>query len=435
MPDTSLNIGLVGFGTVGTGVARILAEQQDHLRLRVGRHLRLHRVVVRDLSKPREYLPADVPVSDRIQDILDDGSIDLAVQLIGGTDVAFDYASRLLKSGKDLVTANKALICAHGPELFETAAEFRRTICFEASVAGGIPVISAITTALTGNRILAIEGILNGTSNFILTQMLSENQSYEQSLKAAQERGYAEADPGLDVDGTDAAQKLAILTRLAFATDVPVSRMICRGITDVKLFDLEAAASLGYRIRLVAVAKINEGQLETAVQPALVPCDGALGQTVGADNIVTLTGTSVGRLRLAGAGAGQLPTASAVMADVVDYASGRAVHTFESVLRLRSLAPLTVLSQDQPKHRYYLRCTVDDRPHVLADVTDILGRHEISISSLVQKESATSDLQSQCARLIIMTHRVSAGRMRAADAELDSLDCVQGRSLRLPVAD
>ncbi len=435
MPHTPLNIALIGFGTVGTGVARILAEQDDQLRIRAGRKLHLCRVVVRDLSKTREYLPAGVQISDRLEDVLGDESIDLAVQLIGGTDVAFDYAGRLLRSGKDLVTANKALIYAHSRELFEIASEHRRTICFEAAVAGGIPVISAIMTALSGNRITAIEGILNGTSNFILTQMLSENQSYEQSLREAQKLGYAEADPTLDVDGTDAAQKLAILTRLAFATDVPIDQMVCKGINDLMLSDLEAAASLGYRIRLMAMAKLNNGRLEASVQPALVPSDRALAQTIGADNIVTITGSTVGRLRLAGAGAGQLPTASAVVADVVDLAAGRAVHTFEAVLRLRSQQPVGILPQEQPEHRFFLRCLVDDRPHVLADVTDILGRHGISISSLVQKESRTSNVQSESARLIIMTHCVSEGCMRAADAELGALDCVQGDCLRLPVAD
>ena len=435
MPNTPLNIALIGFGTVGTGVASILAKQDEQLQIRAGRKLHLSRVVVRDLSKTREYLPPGVQVSDCLDDVLGDKTIDLAVQLIGGTDVAFDYACRLLGSGKDLVTANKAMIYTHGRELFEIASEHRRTICFEAAVAGGIPVISAITTALNANQITAIEGILNGTSNFILTQMLSENQSYEQSLLEAQKLGYAEADPTLDVDGTDAAQKLAILTRLTFATNVTIDQMVCRGIDDLMLSDLEAAASLGYCVRLMAMAKLNTGQLEVSVQPTLVPGDRALAQTTGADNVVTISGSTVGRLRLAGAGAGQLPTASAVVADVVDLAAGRAAHTFEAVLRLCSQEPVGILPQEQPEHRFFLRCLVDDRPHVLADVTDILGRHGISISSLMQGESRSSDMQPGAARLIIMTHRVSEGCMRSADAELDALNCVRGRCLRLPVAD
>ena len=189
MTDNPLNIALIGFGTVGTGVARILTEQSEQLSVRAGRELRLSRIVVRDVSKTRKFVPEGIPVSDNIDDVIGDDSIDLAVQLIGGTDAALNYAGRLLKSGKDLVTANKALICAHGNELFDIADRTDRTICFEAAVAGGIPVINAITTALTGNRIESVEGILNGTSNFILTQMLSENQSYEQALSLAQELG------------------------------------------------------------------------------------------------------------------------------------------------------------------------------------------------------------------------------------------------------
>ncbi len=434
MPDHPLNIALIGFGTVGTGVARILAEQSEQLSVRAGRELCLSRIVVRDVDKAREFVPAGVPVTNNIDDVIGDDSIDLAVQLIGGTDAALSYAGRLLKSGKDLVTANKALICAHGNELFDIAAKAGRTICFEAAVAGGIPVVNAITTALTGNRIETIEGILNGTSNFILTQMLSENQTYEQALRLAQQLGYAESDPTLDVDGTDAAQKLAILTRLAFATDVPVDRMVCEGIDRLTLADLEAADSLGYRIKLLAVSKINQDRLEVSVRPTLVPDDSTLAQTNGADNTVTLTGHAVGRLRLSGAGAGQMPTASAVMADVIDYACGRAVNTFQAVLRNRQQPSLTGLPQEEPAHRYYLRCTVDDRPHVLADVTDILGRHEVSISSMLQSEPSHPETPDQSARLIIMTHRVKEGRMRAADAELDALSCIQGRCLRLSVA-
>ena len=434
MSESGLNLALIGCGTVGSGVARILTEHQDELARQCGRPLHLRRVVVRDTGKPRPGVRDGIPVSSRVEDVLEDDSIDLVVQLIGGTDAARDYAKRLLAAGKDLVTANKALICAHGEELFQQAAEADRTICFEAAVAGGIPVINAITTALTGNRIESIEGILNGTSNFILTQMLSENQSYDEALKLAQELGYAEADPTLDVDGTDAAQKLAILIRLAFSTDISVDQMILKGIDPLMLSDLESADALGYRIKLLALARLNDGRLEASVQPTLVRSNRALAQTNGADNIVTLTGSAVGRLRLAGAGAGQMPTASAVMADVVDYASGRARQTFQAVLRNRSADSFEIQSQEAPEHRYYIRCTVDDRPHVLADVTDILGRHGISISSLHQDEP-TNDTDHPRARLVIMTHRSDEGRMRRADQDLQQLDCVQGIPLRLPVAE
>ncbi len=435
MPESALKLALIGFGTVGTGVARLLQEQSESLERRCGRPLQLSRVVVRNVAKSREYLPDGIPVSSSIEDVLHDESIDLAIQLIGGTSDALDYSTRLLQSGKDVVTANKALICAHGEELFQIAEAAGRTVCFEAAVAGGIPIINAITTALTGNQIEAIEGILNGTSNFILTQMLTENQSYDQALKLAQELGYAEADPTLDVDGTDAAQKLVILMRLAFTTEVQTEQMILRGIDSLMLSDLEAANTLGYRIKLLATARVNNGQLEASVQPTLIRSHSALAQTNGADNIITLTGSALGRLRLAGAGAGQMPTASAVVADIVDYATGRAERTFQAILRNRAGQPFNILPQETPEHRYYIRCIVDDRPHVLADVTDILGRHEISISSLHQDEPVNEGAGDPTARLVIMTHRADEGRMRSADAELDQLDCIRGKCLRLPVAE
>ncbi len=434
MSESPLHIGLIGCGTVGSGVARILSEQHRLLERQCGRRLCLKRVVVRHPDRPRPGLPESVPVTDRIDDILQDESIDLAVQLIGGTDAALDYARRLLQAGRDLVTANKALICAHGSELFQLAGRLKRTIGFEAAVAGGIPVISTLTTALTGNRIESIEGILNGTSNFILSRMLTDNQTYEQALSLAQKQGYAEADPTLDVDGTDAAQKLSILIRLAFATDVPVEKMIRRGIDRIMLSDLEAAAALGYRIKLLAMARRNQEQLEAWVQPALIHHERTLAQTSGADNIVTITGSAVGRLRLAGAGAGQMPTASAVVADIIDYATGRAARTFDAVLRSQTAPSLDIQPQEAPRHRYYIRCTVDDRPHVLADVTDVLGRHEISISSLHQDEPTGAN-DRPAARLIIMTHQTTEGRMRNADQDLHRLDCVRDQPLRLPVAD
>jgi homoserine dehydrogenase len=435
MSESVLKIALIGCGTVGTGVARILQEQANSLRLRCGRPLELSRVVVRDVKKSRKYLPDKIPVSDSIDDVVGDESIDLAVQLIGGTSTALDYSTRLMKSGKDLVTANKALICAHGEELFQTAQITRRTVCFEAAVAGGIPIINAITTALTGNQIESIEGILNGTSNFILTQMLSENQSYDEALKLAQELGYAEADPTLDVDGTDAAQKLTILMRLGFSTDLRTEQMIRKGIDELMLSDLEAAHNLGYRIKLLATARLNNGQLEASVQPTLIQSDRALAQTNGADNIVTITGNALGRLRLAGAGAGQMPTASAVVADIVDYATGRAARTFQAILRNQSGPSFEILPQESPEHRYYIRCIVDDRPHVLADVTDILGRNGISISSLHQDEPVHDAAGDPTARLVIMTHRADEGRMRLADRDLNQLECVRGKSLRLPVTE
>ena len=341
MTSTSpLNIALIGFGTVGSGVARILSTQAKNIAVRAGRDIRISRVVVRDSSKAREYLPDGVEVSTSIEAVVNDPEIQLVAQLVGGIDPALDYMKQFLTAGKDVVTANKALIYAHGTELFERAAANERTIGFEAAVAGGIPIIGAVTQALTGNQILSLEAILNGTSNFILTRMLDERHSYEDVLKEAQRLGYAEADPAMDVDGTDAAQKLAILTQLAFSTPVRLDDFVRQGIDGIELLDLQVAAGLGYKIKLLATSRLQNGRLEISVQPTLIRKDRTIAQIDGADNIVAVRGDALGPATFSGAGAGQLPTASAVMADIIDYATGRTAVTFQSILRSIQQEPL-----------------------------------------------------------------------------------------------
>lgn len=429
-----LNIALIGFGTVGSGVGRILSTQSETVSARAGREIRIRRVVVRDPAKAREFLPADVEATTDIAAVVNDPEIQLVAQLMGGVEPAFDYMKQFLNAGKDVVTANKALLYTHGPDLFDLAKDQGRTIGFEAAVAGGIPIISAVTQALTGNQILSLEAILNGTSNFILTRMLDDEQSYDDVLKEAQALGYAEADPAMDVDGTDAAQKLAILTRLAFATSVPLEDFVRQGIDNLELLDLQVADDLGYKIKLLATSRLNNGRLELSVQPTLIRANTIIAQTSGANNIVAVEGDAVGMTTFSGAGAGQLPTASAVMADIIDYATGRTAVTFQAILRNAQQTALPIQPAEELSRRYYLRLTVDDRPHVLADITDILGRNEISISSVHQDETA-EDNTDGAARLVIMTHRTTEGRLQAADAELAALKSIRGASIRLPVAD
>lgn len=432
-PD--LNIALVGCGTVGTGVVRILQSSMESLRNRTGRSIQLRRVVVQNVAKQREVDLIGIPVSNDIGTVIDDPQIDVVVHVVGGISPAREDVTRLLQSGKDVITANKALLYAHGAELFALAGKQKRTICFEAAVAGGIPIISAVTTALTANRILSIEAILNGTSNFILTRMLDRRETYDAVLAEAQARGYAEADPAMDVDGTDAAQKLSILTQLAYGTRVPLDDIVRQGIQQIELLDLLVAEELGYRVKLLATSRLAKARLEVSVQPTLVRANRAIGMTSGADNIVSIAGDAVGVLRLSGAGAGQMPTASAVMADVIDYATGRAAITFQSLLRLQALMPIPLQPQEELSRRYYLRFTVADRPHVLADIADILGRNEISISSVRQDETADIDDESGVARLVIMTHRTTEGRLRNADREIAALSSIRGDRIRMPIAD
>lgn len=432
-PD--LNVALVGCGTVGTGVVRILQSSRELLRQRTGRSIRVQRIVVRNIAKHRDVDLSEIPLSDDIQAVIDDPEIQVVIHVVGGISPAREDVTRLLESGKDVITANKALLYAHGAELFALAGKLQRTICFEAAVAGGIPIISAVNTALTGNRMISIEAILNGTSNFILTRMLDRRETYDAVLAEAQARGYAEADPAMDVDGTDAAQKLSILTQLAYGTRVALEDIVRQGIQQIELLDLLVAAELGYRVKLLATSRLAKERLEVSVQPTLVRANRAIGMTSGADNIVSIEGDAVGVIRLSGAGAGQMPTASAVVADVVDYATGRAAITFQSILRLQNQKPVKLQPQEELSRRYYLRFTVADRPHVLADIADILGRNEISISSVRQDETDDVVDESGVARLVIMTHRTTEGRLRAADREIAALSSIRGDRIRMPIAD
>ena len=432
-PD--LNIALIGCGTVGTGVVKILQSSKELLRQRTGRCIQLRRVVVKNVAKQRDVDFGSLHVSNDICTVTDDPEVQLAIYVVGGISPSREDVTRLLKSGKDVITANKALLYAHGAELCELAGKLNRTICFEAAVSGGIPIISAVNTALTANRIVSIEAILNGTSNFILTRMLDRRETYDAVLAEAQARGYAEADPAMDVDGTDAAQKLSILTQLAYGTRVSLEDIVRQGIQQIELLDLLVAAELGYRVKLLATSRLAKERLEVSVQPTLVRANRAIGMTSGADNIVSIEGDAVGVLRFSGAGAGQMPTASAVMADVIDYATGRAAITFQSILRLQGQKPVQLQPQEELSRRYYLRFTVADQPHVLADIADILGRNEISISSVRQDETDDLDNESGVARLVIMTHRTTEGRLRNADREIAELPSIRGDRIRMPIAD
>ncbi len=427
---------MIGMGTVGGGVARILTAQPERIERRAGRPIVLHRVAVRDLQKPRDVeLPGGV-VTNRVQDIIDDPEIDVAVQLIGGTEPAREIMLALLEAGKDVVTANKALLCEHGHELFTRARELGRSIAFEAAVAGGIPIISAFGGALAGNQITSLSAILNGTSNFILTEMEDNEESYEQALKRAQELGYAEADPAMDVDGTDAAQKLAILCQLAFGVRTTVSEFPCAGIDTLTLEDLQCAAELGYRVKLLAVARLVGNLLELHVSPTLVRRNLPMADVQGVFNAVKVTGDVVGEAWFSGQGAGQLPTASAVLADIIDMAVGRAQLTFANLDLFGGRTMFRVQPTDQIVSKYYLRFNALDRPHVLADITDILGRHEISIASVVQHESPeVENGHVTSVPVFIMTHRTTEGQMRTAEAELNRLDALHSPCVRMRVAE
>ncbi len=430
-----LGIALIGCGTVGGGVARLLLEQPERLAARAGRPLVLRRVVVRDLSKPRAIAPPRELLTTDLRAVLNDPAIGVAVELVGGTDWARRAVLDLFAAGKDMVTANKALLAQHGAEVFDAARRHGRTVAFEASVGGGIPIIAALSESLAANQILALQGILNGTSNFILTAMSAQGQSYAEALAEAQRLGYAEADPTLDVDGTDAAHKLVILAQIAFGLTIPVSAIARRGIAGLHQMDIRYAHELGYTIKLLAEAWLSERQLALHVSPVLLRHQTPLAQVRGAYNAIHVVGDAVGDTLYYGQGAGQMPTASAVVGDLIDLAVGRAQRTFQT-LRLWSGSPSGISLQPAAtvRSRFYLRLMVEDRPGVLAEIAHILSQHQISISSVIQHE-APEDHEGDTVPLVIMTHMVLTGNFAAAVAGIDRLGCVTAPSVYYPVAD
>ena len=429
----SSKIAIVGLGTVGSGVAQILLQNQEQVAHRAGQPIELTHAIVRDLKKERSVALPDGIVTDNC-DVAFGDDVDIVLELVGGTTFAKDIVIRALQSGKDVVTANKALICEHGDEIFDLARKNGRTIVFEAAVAGGVPIIEAVSQSLSANRITKIQGILNGTCNFILSEMFEQGQSYEEALSKAQQLGYAEADPFMDVSGTDAAQKLTILTQLAFGTKVHTSEFLVQGIDTLGLHDLVNAAALGFRIKLLATAKVIDGQLELHTQPTLIRESRPIADVAGAYNMIEVVGDAVGETLFSGMGAGQMPTASAVVSDVIDLALGRAQLTFGHLDLWGKREPMPILPKEKIHRRYYLRFQVQDKPHTLADIADILGRHDISISSCLQSEmdEITNDSN---VPLIIMTHQTFEGNMIAADEELSKLDSIEFPYVRLPLRD
>jgi homoserine dehydrogenase len=430
-----LGIGLIGCGTVGTGVARLLLEQPGRLAARAGRPLELRRVLVRNLDKPREIgLTASVLTTD-LQTILRDPAIQVAVELVGGVDWARQAVLALLAAGKDVVTANKALLATHGVEIFDAARRHGRAIAFEASVAGGIPIIAALTQSLAANQILSLQGILNGTCNFILTEMTDSGRDYASALSEAQRLGYAEADPTLDVDGTDAAQKLAILAQIAFGLAVPLGAIDRRGIAGIDALDIKYAGELGYVIRLLAESWLSEGQIAFHVSPVLLRQQTPLAQVRGPYNAIYVNGDTVGDTLFYGRGAGQMPTASAVTADIIDLAIGRSQRTFQTLrLWTRNGERLEIRPPEMMRTRFYLRALVSDKPGTLSEVCGVLASHGVSIASVIQNEVPDST-EDQRVQLVIMTHNALTGHFRAACRRLNELRCVSAPCVYYPVED
>lgn len=427
-------IGIVGLGNVGTGVARLLLDHGDRTAKYAGRTLWLQHIVVRDLSKKRDVdLPAEI-LTDNIDKLIDDPEVSVVAQLIGGIEPARTIMLRLLESGKDIVTANKALLAEHGSELFERARELGRSIAFEASVAGGVPIIANIGQCLAANKITSIRGILNGTSNFIISRMDSDGADYDSSVAEAQRLGFAEADPTMDVDGSDAAQKLAILAQLAFGVSADWSKIARRGIDELCSSDIKYAKQIGYHIKLIAFGELSREGVQLMVAPMLIRTGKPLAEVSENFNAISVVGDSVGPVFFHGQGAGPMPTASAVVADLIDTAVGRTQLTFQT-LKLWSSEQSLVSFADtgQLKGRFYLRFNVEDRPGVLAQIASLLGKHRISIASVYQHDLDIQD--DGVVPLVIVTHLATHDDTASAIAEISQLDSVKAGTERLKILD
>jgi homoserine dehydrogenase len=430
MPDVT--IGLLGLGTVGAGVVKLLETRRDLLEERAGSRLTLSGIADLDLARPREGLDlARLPLTPDASRVLGDPRVQIVIELIGGLEPARRFILHALAAGKHVVTANKALLAHHGAELYEEARRHGVTLGFEAAVAGGIPLIRAVKEGLVANRVLSVSGIVNGTSNYILSKMTDEGLDFSVVLKEAQAHGYAEADPTLDIEGMDSAHKLQILVSLAFRTFVDLKDIHTEGITRVTPHDIANARELGYRIKLLAIAKAVEGGVEVRVHPTMIPAASPLAAVSGVFNGVFVTGDAVGDLMFYGRGAGQLPTASAVWSDVVEIAR-RIAHGIPAIaLELPSVGPAALPLRPMESIRccYYLRVMAQDRPGVLSRVAGILGQHEISIAHVIQKGRAARE----AVPVVMMSHEARERDMRAALAAIDRLPDVASATTMIRV--
>lgn len=427
-----VTIGILGLGTVGGGTATVLKRNAAEIARRAGRSIELVAASVRDINKKRSVELDNVKLTVDSNEIVDDPNIDIILELIGGTGLAKELVLRAIENGKHVVTANKALIALHGNEIFAAAQRKGVTVAFEAAVAGGIPVIKAIREGLAGNQIEWLAGIINGTGNFILTEMRDKGRDFADVLKEAQALGYAEADPTFDVEGIDAAHKLTILASIAFGVPLQFEKVYTEGISEITREDVEYAAELGYRIKHLGIARRVESGLEMRVHPTLIPHRRLIANVDGVMNAVLVRADAVGPTLYYGPGAGAEPTASAVVADLVDVVRALTTDPGNRVPHLAfqpdAIHDIQVLSMDQIETAFYLRMQVQDQAGVLADVTRIFADQDISIEAIVQKEEKD---EQDCVPLVMLTHRVLESNMMAAIQKIESLATVTGKIVRI----
>ena len=427
-----VKVGLLGLGTVGGGTVSVLQRNAEEIQRRAGRGIEIAIATARDVSKPRSFDTSNIELSTDPQAVVNHPDVDVVVELIGGTDAALELVMQAINNGKHVVTANKALIAKHGNQIFAAAQDKGVMVAFEAAVAGGIPIIKAIREGLAGNQIEWLAGIINGTGNFILTEMRDNGSDFADVLAEAQRLGYAEADPTFDVEGIDAAHKLTILASIAFGIPLQFEKCYTEGIGHITREDVEYAEELGYRIKHLGVSRRTDKGVELRVHPTMIPERRLIANVDGVMNAVLVKGDAVGPTLYYGAGAGAEPTASAVVADIVDVVRVLTADPENRVPHLafqpNALSDLPILDMSDVETAYYLRLEASDEPGVLAKVTSILGGAGISIEAMTQKEPAEGQ---ETVSVIILTHRIREAQMNDAIARIEVLDCVQGKVTRI----
>jgi homoserine dehydrogenase len=427
-----VKIGVLGLGTVGGGTVNVLTRNAEEIARRAGREIIVSRASARNLTQSRICDTQNIALTADPFDIVNDPDIDIVVELIGGYDLAKQLVLTAIANGKHVVTANKALIALHGNQIFAEASKKGVMVMFEAAVAGGIPIIKAIREGLSGNRINWLAGIINGTGNFILTEMRDKGRDFADVLAEAQALGYAEADPTFDVEGIDAGHKLTILASIAFGIPLQFDKVFTEGITQITRDDVGYAEELGYRIKHLGIARKTAQGIELRVHPTLIPKRRLIANVNGVMNAVLVCGDAVGPTLYYGAGAGAEPTASAVVADLVDVVRAMTSDPENRVPHLafqaNAIVDIPVLSADNIKTAYYLRLTAEDKPGVLADVTRILAAHQISIEALIQKEPQRGE---SSVPIIMLTQLTLEKEMNAAIAEIEALNTVSGKVARI----
>jgi homoserine dehydrogenase len=427
-----IKVGLLGIGTVGGGTFNVLRRNQEEIRRRAGRAIEVVMVADLDTERAKQITGGSVEVVSDARRVVSDPSIDIVIELIGGDGIARELVMTAIANGKHVVTANKALLAKHGTEIFRAAEEKGVMVAFEAAVAGGIPIIKALREGLTANRIQWIAGIINGTTNFILSEMRDKGLDFDVVLKQAQALGYAEADPTFDIEGVDAAHKATIMSAIAFGVPVQFDKAYVEGITKLSATDIRYAEQLGYRIKLLGIARRVAAGIELRVHPTLIPATRLIANVEGAMNAVVVNGDAVGATLYYGKGAGSEPTASAVIADLVDItrlATADPEHRVPYLaFQSNEMADTPILPMSEVTTSYYLRMRVADKPGVLADVTRILADASISIDAMLQKEAGEGETQTD---LIILTHETKEKHADAAIAAIEALSTVEGKVSRI----